>query len=267
MKYTSDGKKVAVIGKLNATETIVQEIFVCKDGSEIPSGEHFVVKSLHDAPVMSWHAKQEKELKESITRLESRRDSLDREVRNANKLAECKINSLKNIAKNADVEEALDDLADFVSGRITHVVVERYSDVYIGSFDESIESTEYGRVDGIKLLSLFGKSDGTLRWRIHQYTDHSGGSTEITPARGIDDAYRISQDIFNNCLQSWRNGHQDSPPNPRCWKNNPSLVVPNDVTEFWRNVSRETRAKNIARIQAELKEAMESENVVADREA
>jgi len=47
IKFTSDGKKVAVVGKLNAQETIVQEIFV-SNGNEIPSGENFVVKSLHD---------------------------------------------------------------------------------------------------------------------------------------------------------------------------------------------------------------------------
>lgn len=49
IKYTDDGKKVLVVGKLNAQQTIVQEIFVSA-GQEIPSGENFVVKSLHDAP-------------------------------------------------------------------------------------------------------------------------------------------------------------------------------------------------------------------------
>ena len=43
-KYTTDNKKVIVVGKLNSQETIVQEIFISND-SEIPSGEHFVVKS------------------------------------------------------------------------------------------------------------------------------------------------------------------------------------------------------------------------------
>jgi hypothetical protein len=43
IKFTADGKKVVVIGSLNSQEKIVQEIFVF-DGSEIPSGEHFVVK-------------------------------------------------------------------------------------------------------------------------------------------------------------------------------------------------------------------------------
>lgn len=60
-KYTDDGKKVAVIGKLNAEQTIVQEVFVSQ-GQEFPSGENFVVKSLHDKPAESWKAKSLREL-------------------------------------------------------------------------------------------------------------------------------------------------------------------------------------------------------------
>ena len=61
IKFTTDGKKVIVIGSLNSQEKIVQEIFIV-GGSEIPSGEHFVVKSLHDAPAVSWKEKNIKEI-------------------------------------------------------------------------------------------------------------------------------------------------------------------------------------------------------------
>ncbi len=40
IKYTTDGKKVVVLGNLNSQEKIVQEVFVV-DGSEIPSGEDY----------------------------------------------------------------------------------------------------------------------------------------------------------------------------------------------------------------------------------
>ena len=57
IKYTTDGRKVVIIGDLNQTEKIVQEIFVTEDGAEIPSGERFVVKSLLDTPAKSWKEK------------------------------------------------------------------------------------------------------------------------------------------------------------------------------------------------------------------
>ena len=68
IKYTTDGKKVVVIGDLNQTEKIVQEIFVTEDGCEIPSGERFVVKSLLDKPSISW---KEKTLLDLEARFES----------------------------------------------------------------------------------------------------------------------------------------------------------------------------------------------------
>lgn len=62
IKYTTDGKKVKVLGNLNSQEKIVQEIFIVNE-SEIPSGEHFVVKTLHDAPAVSWKEKNLKRVK------------------------------------------------------------------------------------------------------------------------------------------------------------------------------------------------------------
>ncbi|VGD33408.1 Uncharacterised protein [Klebsiella pneumoniae] len=55
IKYLSDGRKVVVVGQLNQTETIVQEVFVTEAGDELPGGERFVTKSLHDVPVESWY--------------------------------------------------------------------------------------------------------------------------------------------------------------------------------------------------------------------
>ena len=73
-KFLSDGRKVVVVGALNNQETIVQEVFVTQQGDEIPGGERFVVKSLHDQPVESWlsreKAKQEKALADAKLKIE-----------------------------------------------------------------------------------------------------------------------------------------------------------------------------------------------------
>jgi hypothetical protein len=69
IKYTTDGKKVIVVGNLNSQEKIVQEIFIV-DGNEIPSGENFVTKSLHDFPAISW---KESELIKLESRYEKER--------------------------------------------------------------------------------------------------------------------------------------------------------------------------------------------------
>lgn len=64
-KYTNDGKKVGIVGKLNAEQTIVQEIFITESGQEIPSGENFVVTSLHDQPVKKWSTYYEERCKQA----------------------------------------------------------------------------------------------------------------------------------------------------------------------------------------------------------
>jgi hypothetical protein len=78
-KFTADGRKVAVVGALNAKETIVQEIFVT-DGTEFPAGEHFVVKTLLDAPAETYKAKEERRVLESIKTLEGTKARLEAEI-------------------------------------------------------------------------------------------------------------------------------------------------------------------------------------------
>ena len=74
LKYLSDGRKVSVIGKINKTEYIVQEVFITESGDEIPSGENFTAKSLHDAPVLSWKENEAK-------KVESRYEKANNEIK------------------------------------------------------------------------------------------------------------------------------------------------------------------------------------------
>jgi len=263
-KYTSDGKKVAVIGKLNATETIVQEIFATKDGGEIPSGEQFVTKSLHDAPVVSWKEKKEKEISDRLASLEKafekRTDELRREMHNA----ACRISALKTVASQASME-SLDMLEAFVSGRITHVVDTGYGGCHIYPFAKAIEpgSDGWRQEEWIKLLSLFGKSDGTLQWRIHQYYDNSGNTRDILPAMSYAHAVQIAQGIYDERAAAWRNGKPDIRPFTSDWCKDLGekvipMQIPDDVRAYWEKVKAENKATRIARAKAELEAALSS---------
>ena len=123
-KYTDDGRKVVVIAPLNAKETIVQEVFV-SSGQEIPSGENFVVKNLHDSPVVSW---KEKNLAELEQRYERRKLEIDRETEQMNRKhadaqreATAFIREKLHWRKNIKIE-ALDTLFRFLNDEITHIV-------------------------------------------------------------------------------------------------------------------------------------------------
>lgn len=204
IKFTTDGKKVVVVGKLNSQETIVQEIYI-SGGSEIPSGEHFVVKSLHDEPVVSW---KETELKKLEERYEKERkeynyliDKKYKEFQLKNNELKCKLNYIGLVLKNAN-EKSFNTLVDFITGEIQWVVVDHYNyDLLpINKFNQMYE-------DKLRLFSIFGKDDGTFTYAVGDYYDYSGGNKKFYPFKTYDDALSklkelvISSDVTENNIE------------------------------------------------------------------
>lgn len=262
-KYTTDGKKVVVVGKLNATETIVQEIFVKQDGSEIPSGEQFVTKSLHDEPVVTWQEKRNKEIKASIARWEAQLEETSNRVRNEQAKAAARIKALSVFA-TAATRESFAMLEAFASGRIKYVVADRqYGNCRILLFtEELVVRADYGRFeDDLRLLSLFGRADGSFVWRIHRYSDGSGcGEKDILPAADLEEARAIAQRVFNKKVDQWRAGKIDYAPQPTSYldidgKPMQSLVVPEDVIAYHAKQKADAKAELIAKLKADLAKA------------
>lgn len=195
IKFTTDGKKVIVIGSLNSQEKIVQEIFVI-DGSEIPSGEHFVVKSLHDAPALSW---KEKELKRVDEQYEKDKFHYDNELKVLRARFKTISNELRNkieyagkVLKNVS-PESFKTLIDYLMGEIKYVVK-------IGYTPEIIEWKDFTQnyEDKLRLISFYGKDDGSLTYAIGQYYDFSGGNTYFQPFNNYEDAFaKFSEQIQN----------------------------------------------------------------------
>lgn len=187
IKYTTDGRKVVVIGNLNAQEKIVQEVYV-SNGAEIPSGENFVVKSLHDAPVISWKEKNLKELEgrydKDRKQWEDRISDLRKKYTAQSALFTEKITFMAGALKNAD-ENSFTLLVDYICGNITHLVICEYDDPKVCSMSEFNELYD-GR---LRLLSFFGSDNGSFSWKVGQYYDGSGSSnTKIIPCRSKEEA-------------------------------------------------------------------------------
>ena len=201
IKYTTDGKKVIVIGSLNSQEKIVQEIFIV-DGGEIPSGEHFVVKSLHDAPAVSWKEKNLKELEEKYEKLKFEYDNnikvLNNKLRNESSVLKLKLQSLTKLSENIK-PESFNRILDFMSGNITHVVIDSYSGVEIKEFNKAIEQTEDYDSSKIKLCTLYGVSDGNIEYYINSYSDGSGhGKVQIKPFCSYEEAFDYAKELIIN---------------------------------------------------------------------
>lgn len=203
IKYTSDGRKVIVVGKLNAQETIVQEIFVGGD-FEVPSGENFVVKSLHDAPMKSW---KEKTLEDLEKRFDSEREDWNRKIRKQEKELEenyrklLKLNKyLELVDKNVSAD-SFERLVAWLQGKIKWVVVDSYRpELYpIEKFDMHSRDGWNGSIDNIRLISLFGRDDGTLTFRINDWSDGSGhGNRTIYPFETKEEALNKLEELFRD---------------------------------------------------------------------
>lgn len=191
IKYTTDGKKVSVVGKLNSQETIVQEIFV-SSGNEIPSGENFVVKSLHDHPVESWKEKKLKDLEERYHK-ESRmwNDKIEKQEKK-NKEQLKRLESIYQGYRSIMVESEnhhLDNIVDLLQGKITHVVILGYSPEIV-EFDEAVEYKDsyYSYKNELKLISVLGNSKGDIKYRINRYSDGSGSAAEVRFFKSLNEA-------------------------------------------------------------------------------
>lgn len=213
IKFTTDGRKVVVIGNLNSQEKIVQEIFIV-NGNEIPSGENFVVKSLHDAPAISWKEKQLKTLEATYEKDKKYWEDLIEKVSNEKKLAydslSARVKWLRNVAKeprDKEFKKVINQIGDFLSDTEKWVFVKGYSDWHLEKFNEEgcnnlLDRFEgsYGRkrFDEMRLLSLFGRSDGSLVFRINDYSDGSGSDKDVVFFKSKEEALVFIQKEFDN---------------------------------------------------------------------
>lgn len=185
-KFLSDGRKVAIVGSLNQQETIVQEIFVTDSGDEIPSGERFVTKSLHDEPVKSWKQREAEKAELLYEKRQSEKKALDIEIRQLQAKRKGHQELIKSnltvIEKTTNLsEDDIDLIACVASGNVKWIV-DDYHWWKRTPFDK--ETFQYeGRFDyrdcefeGIKMITLLGVGGGNYRFEINRWRDGSGHS-------------------------------------------------------------------------------------------
>lgn len=193
-KFLSDGRKVVVVGALNNQETIVQEVFVTQQGDEIPGGERFVVKSLHDQPVESWlsreKAKQEKAFADAKLKIEK----INSEISNLQNTLSFWREMVKQVKAFSDhINDAdLDHFADVMTGQVKFAIRRDYGVPSIERYEDFMSSIDnyYGRkkFEGIKCLSLLGSTNGDIALRVNCYSDGSGGSDTVEFYKTIEEA-------------------------------------------------------------------------------
>lgn len=213
IKYTTDGKKVVVIGDLNQNEKIVQEIFVTTQGDEIPQGERFVEKNLLDEPAKSWKEKRIQEIEATYEKdkkfWDDKIESLKKEKKKIYESLSAKVKWLRNVAKEPRDEQfrnIINTIADFLSDTEKWVAVKDYSTWELSKFNEDgvnslidIFENSYNTVsfDSMRLLSLYGGSDGNLQFKVNTYSDGSGRDSDVEFFKSEEEGLLFLQNEFD----------------------------------------------------------------------
>ena len=258
IKYTKDGRKVVVIGKLNNHETIVQEIFVKEDGTEIPGGENFVVTGLVDEYVISYKEKRLKEIEEKTINAEKSYNATMKSLRKKEKeemgLLRAKLEMIRGYIKNINIE-AFDMVEDFLMGNYKYYILERWNPE-IKEFN--LEEMTMGDDECLdfKLISLCGRSNGDLAWRINEYFDGSGFRRTMWVFKGIEEAKEKLKEI----IESYEKYSIEQITELKKW--NIPLNVEKHKLYFSEKI--DTCEKKIKRLQNELEDNIQTLNTTRD---
>lgn len=191
-KFTKEGKKVAVIGKINSQQFIVQEIFI-SNGQEIPMGENFVVTSLLDNPVKSWKETNLENLENNYEKNKKEIERKNRELRNTeeklrDKITE-KLKIFEKTISHLDIK-AFEYVSDFLTDKFKFVVIKDYRNAKIDDYNlfRCTYDDDRGYFESFKLITLMGKTNGDLSFNVNRFSDGSGHDKEIFLYKTIEEA-------------------------------------------------------------------------------
>lgn len=195
-KYTTDNKKVVVIEQLNSKETIVQEVFVTSEG-EVVAGEKFTASNLSDTPVISWKEAELKRINEAYKKekesINTQRKGLLKKHRETIQELKSKLNYVGKVLRNVN-EASFDMIVDFLTEEINWIVTfERNSYTILPYKEFSIRHE-----NSLRLISLYGKDDGSLTFFINDYPDSSGYKEALYAYKTYEEAVDKLKELIVN---------------------------------------------------------------------
>jgi len=164
-------------------------------------------------------------------------------------------------ARHAELAKwsGLKTLEDFIAGRITHLVFcDNYNGPTIQTFADGmayVDDDRYAKnkINGMKLLTLFGDSKGNLTWEIYKYRQPSSSTDyEVRPATSYEEAVEIARTYWNAEMDDRRaKGYTPG----GYWVKNGTAIgfeVPADLAEKMRAIELTNAKDHLAKAEAEL---------------
>lgn len=193
--WLRDGREVEYLALTADGQHVVAPVVELEtyDGRELGRGPaEFTSELFAKAPVEK-RSEEIVALEVKVRELEKRKAELFSECVNSEREVRARLDKLKKFA-------GLENIEDFIEGKITHVVVETYGDeIYkVAPFDDLQQMTEgwNRKPEGIKLISLYGQTNGDLLWRCADYRDGSGSWSTIIPCASEEEATQKRRELI-----------------------------------------------------------------------
>ena len=204
------------------------------------------------APVEVFH-QEVKKLNETLSTLKSDIHQATSELRNAEK----RNTELKVLLSQNAVLEHIDDV---LQGKFNFFAMpDSWGGPKIVSAEDALDQGD--RWDKkLKLLSLFGDTNGDLHWQLNRYRDGSGSWEHVLPCRSIEEAQALLQRHYDEQVVEWRNRSDDQKHYGIAvsWVGKSDwLVVPDDVTSYAKSRAEAEKAAQIADLQKRIEKLME----------
>lgn len=201
--YTPEGLAVEYVGPAPGGH-LALIVYVDDGGAEWPEDDTpRFFRALNAKPRTQALAKEVQELGEEIARRRAELDGIE------SKIVECE-NINRAMQKRFKQHAALKRIDDWIEGRMTHfVTVGEYGRVEVWERDALLRDGQdrHDRSE-IRLVCLFGRSNGDLQWGVNRYRDGSGQWTDCTPCGSEEEAKRIAAQAVRNFWESSDNEYR-----------------------------------------------------------
>ncbi len=198
--FVEDGREVEVLAKISVDAACQFVVRYISEEDDEPHGKPCIVnRYFESAPtdkIDDVIMKRRNRLSELTDILEAKQTEL--------KAIEEKIreqtSSLKSALETKDTDAALARVYQFISGKITHVVIRNG---YQGPSIQVVgsEDTADRWKDGLRILSLVGAENRQMRWILQK--DGSRDPQEVIPCLSKQDAIEIAMPMYVNlCRES-----------------------------------------------------------------
>ena len=202
IKYFKDGTMFRVLEEYKNTYTGTRFLYF-DNGYDDATEEYFDEypicvnkKDLYDSAPVPMIDKQVASKLEHIESLNKKIEKLNSSLREVSKKVYRKNAEFCSMQQDFEKNDALKRVLDFVNGGITHIVTIGWSGKpIIHTRAEYFKHDDYGR--DVKLLTLYGKSNGDITWKLNQYSDGSGCDYEVYCFKSEDDARKFCQEYFD----------------------------------------------------------------------